>query len=557
MGFNAIDAIKGYVDKSNWEVHENSNKGFAFPSLLNHVAGMAMKEYAMTEMYTKEIAEAHKTGFIHIHDLGTAINPYCCGWDVVDLLLKGFRGSAKATAAPAKHLDSFLAQVANFIGTLQSEWAGAQAFNSIDVFSAPFIRHDNLSYAAVKQAIQRFIFWLNIATRGGESAFSNITLDMSVPEDYQEMDVIIGGEPREDLGTYADYQREIDIFNEAFVEIMMEGDSDGKPFSFPVTTINVTDDFPWDSPVTQKMFVGTARYGLFNFQNYIGSGLDIKDVRSLCCRLSLSFDEIKKRTGGIFGNSPKTGSIGVVTLNLAMLANEADGDLSKLLKLVDNYCNIAKESLEIKRKVIQNTFDSGLLPYTKMYLSGFQTYFSTIGVVGGNECCEAFLGEGIQTDVGQELMTVILKRMLSWTKEYSEETGNMYNLESTPAEGCSFRLALCLRERFPNAPVAGEGDGIYLTNSTNLPVDFSDDLWKCIQHQEPLQNIYSGGTIFHVWLGESPSPETAKALVRTICQNSTLPFFSLTPTFSLCPKHGYIPGEHETCPICVKENDNG
>jgi len=553
--------IKTYLDDSNWENQENSNNSRGYPSMFNLIAGSVIRDYTLDEHYAGDIATAHKEGWMHIHDLKSGLVAYCCGHSLQSLLKQGFKGADRSAAAPAKHLDSMLAQAANFIGTLQTEWAGAQAFNGIDTFAAPFIRHHfdkdlgryrSLGYHEVKQAIQRFVFMLNIATRWGESPFSNITMDLTPYGDIANMDVIHGGVHKEEFGTYADYQKEMDVFNKALLEVMAEGDASGRIFTFPIITYNITEDFDWDSEIADAIIEVTAKYGLPYFNNYVSTGLSLNDTRSFCCRLSLDLRALAKKTGGTFGAGDLTGSVGVVTLNLVMLAAAADGNPAKFIQVLNKYLGLAAESLIIKRRIILHSLDSGILPYTKMYLPDkYDNHFSTIGVVGGHEACLAMFGEGIDSEGGTVWIKSVLNHIRAFLLQQQELTGNLWNLEATPAEGASYRLALCTQKKFPDAKLAGTVEVPYLTNSTNLPVSFTSQLWKAIAHQAKIQPLYTGGTIFHVFLGESPDKQACKKLVRKIVETTKLSYFSITPTFSVCPIHGYMTGKHWTCPLCI------
>jgi len=552
--FDPVQAVDDYLNLNTWETHENSNKGYDLPSMMNHLSTICLREYALTRIYPKHISQAYRDGFFHIHDLGVSISGYCVGYDILDILLKGFYAKDRTSAGPAKHFSSWLSQLANYFGTLQTEWAGAQALNSIDTISAPFIRVDNLSYSEIRQYVQQFVFWLNIDTKGGESPFTNITLDMCPSKDYKDMPVVIGGEAHPELGTYSDYQPEMDLFNRALLDVMSEGDINGRVFTFPVITFNITEDFDWDSPFTDCMFEAMAKYGIGYIQNYIGSDLDPDQVRAFCCRLQLDISQLINNTGGIFGSASKTGSIGVVTLSLPMLAAGAK-DVEDYYNLLSKYCDLASESLELKRKVINRTYRRGLLPYTEIYLpEGYKNHFSTIGVVGGHEACMNLLGKGIQTPEGCELMQDTLEFIKDKALSYQKKTGHLYNCEATPAESASYSLALKFKDRFPEGYTSGE-EVPFFTNSTNLPVDYTRDIWSMIRHQEKLAPRYNGGAVTHIFLGERITKESAKKLVRTICYETKLNYFSITPTFSICPIHGYISGDHEYCPICEKEGE--
>jgi len=542
------ELMTSYLGHEDWRVNENSNAGYSYASLLNHVSGAVVANYTLANIYPKEIAEAHQSGDFHLHDLSCGIVGYCAGWSLRDLLMTGFRGNGgRASAAPAKHFDTALGQIVNFLCTLQTEWAGAQAFNSFDTLLAPFIREDRLDYKNVKQAMQQFIFGLNIASRWGQTPFTNLTFDWVVPEDLRDNPVIIGGK-LQDGKCYRDYQNEMDWINKAFLEVMSEGDRDGRIFTFPIPTYNVTKDFNWKSENAKLLFSVTGKYGLPYFQNFINSDLNPGDVRSMCCRLQMDMRELRKKTGGLFGAGEQTGSIGVVTINLPRIGYLAK-DEKEFFARLDRLILLAKESLEIKRKVVQKHLDGDLLPYTKTYLPGLEHHFSTIGLVGMNEACLNFLGSSICDHGGQSFAVRVLDHMKEKIQDIQEETGHIYNLEATPAEGTSFRLARLDRKYYPEIICAGDTTPYY-TNSTQLPVGYTDDLFEALDLQEPLQSRYTGGTVFHAFIGERiEDPALVAALVKKIATNYHMPYFTLTPTFSICPVHGYIPGEHESCPL--------
>lgn len=542
------DLVSSYIDHEDWRVNENSNAGYSYASLLNHVSGAVIANYTLANIYPKEIAEAHTSGDFHLHDLSCGIVGYCAGWSLRQLLQEGFRGrGGRASASPARHFDTALGQIVNFLSTLQTEWAGAQAFNSFDTFLAPFVRRDNLNYTQIKQHIQQFVFGLNIASRWGQTPFTNLTLDWVVPEDQRDNEVIIGGELVP--GTrYGDYQHEMDLINRAFLEVMSEGDRDGRIFTFPIPTYNVTKDFNWDSENAKLLFSVTGKYGLPYFQNFINSDLNPGDVRSMCCRLQMDIRELRKKTGGLFGAGEQTGSIGVVTINMPRIGYLAK-DEADFFGRLENLMRLATESLEIKRKVVQRYLDADLLPYTKTYLGTLKNHFSTIGLVGMNEACLNFLGCSICDDEGRVFARKVLEFMKTKIQDFQEATGHIYNLEATPAEGTSFRLARIDRKAYPDIICAGDTDPYY-TNSTQLPVGYTDDLFEALDLQAPLQSIYTGGTVFHAFIGEKiDSPELVAQLVKRIATNYRLPYFTLTPSFSICPVHGYIPGAHENCPL--------
>ena len=542
------DLVSSYIDHQDWRVNENSNAGYSYASLLNHVSGAVIANYTLANVYPKEIADAHTNGDFHLHDLSCGIVGYCAGWSLRQLLTEGFRGrGGRASASPARHFDTALGQIVNFLSTLQTEWAGAQAFNSFDTFLAPFVRADKLTYDEIKQNIQSFVFGLNIASRWGQTPFTNLTLDWVVPEDLRDQEVLIGGELIP--GTrYADYQPEMDQINRAFLEVMSEGDRDGRIFTFPIPTYNITKDFNWDSENAKLLFRVTGKYGLPYFQNFINSDLNPGDVRSMCCRLQMDVRELRKKTGGLFGAGEQTGSIGVVTINMPRIGYLSKSE-DEFFARLDNLMRLAMESLEIKRKVVQRYLDADLLPYTKTYLGTLKNHFSTIGLVGMNEACLNFLGCSICDEEGHAFSVKVLEHMKAKIQDFQAATDHIYNLEATPAEGTSFRLARIDRKKYPDIICAGDTDPYY-TNSTQLPVGYTDDLFEALDMQADLQSLYTGGTVFHAFIGEKiESPELVATLVKRIATNYRLPYFTLTPSFSICPVHGYIPGAHENCPL--------
>lgn len=549
------ELVSSYISQEDWRVNENSNAGYSYASLLNHVSGAVIANYTLANIYPAEIAEAHISGDFHLHDLSCGIVGYCAGWSLRDLLMEGFKGrGGRASAAPARHFDTALGQVVNFLSTLQTEWAGAQAFNSFDTLLAPFVRRDKLEYLQVKQHLQQFVFGLNIASRWGQTPFTNLTFDWVVPEDLKDSPVIIGGELID--GTcYGDYQHEMDMINKAFLQVMSEGDRDGRIFTFPIPTYNVTKDFNWDSENAALLFATTGKYGLPYFQNFINSDLNPGDVRSMCCRLQMDVRELRNKTGGLFGAGEKTGSIGVVTINMpriGYLAQTEDEFFSRL----DHLMQLGMESLEIKRKVVDKHLKGDLLPYTKTYLGTLEFHFSTIGLVGMNEACLNFLGCSICDPAGMEFAGRVLDHMKKKIADFQEATGHIYNLEATPAEGTSFRLARLDRKKFPDIICAGDTSPYY-TNSTQLPVGYTSDLFEALDLQEPLQSKYTGGTVFHAFIGERiEDPKVVAAIVKRVAENYRIPYFTLTPSFSICPVHGYIPGEHAECPY-EAEHDHG
>ncbi|MCF7888819.1 MAG: ribonucleoside triphosphate reductase, partial [Victivallales bacterium] len=494
------DLVGAYLERNDWRVNENSNAGYSFASLLNHISGSVVANYTLENVYPKEIAEAHSGGDMHLHDLSCGIVGYCAGWSLRVLLSEGFRGrEGRASAAPAKHFDTALGQIVNFMCTLQTEWAGAQAFSSFDTLLAPFIREDKLSYIKTKQAMQQFVFGLNIASRWGQTPFTNLTFDWVVPEDLKKTPVIIGGKAQEGK-YYGDYQNEMDMLNKAFLEIMSEGDRDGRVFTFPIPTYNITEDFNWESENAELLFEVTAKYGLPYFQNFIKSDLNPGDVRSMCCRLQMDVRELRNKTGGLFGSGEQTGSIGVVTINLPRIGY-VSGSENEFFAKLKYVMDLAKESLEIKRKAVQKYLDQDLLPYTKIYLHSLNNHFNTIGLVGMNESCLNFVGSSIVDKEGKEFAVKVLDFMRDRIADYQEDTGHIYNLEATPAEGTSFRLATIDKKKYPEIICAGDTN-CYYTNSSQLPVGYTNDIFEALDIQEELQKKYTGGTVFHGFIGE-------------------------------------------------------
>ncbi len=513
-----------------------------------------MAQYTLLRIYPEEIARAHLQGDFHIHNLTMGIIGYCAGWAIQDILLEGFNGVfSKTESSPPRHFSTALLQLANFVGTLQNEWAGAQAYNSLDTYLAPYVRKDGLGYRQVKQEIQQFIYNLNISSRwGGQTPFTNITFDLTVPNDLRDQPAVFGGKLLDE--TYAEFQDEMNLINRAFADVMAEGDMRGRVFTFPIPTYNITNDFAWDSDVSSAIFRMTAKYGTPYFQNFINSDLNPRDVRAMCCRLRLNLKELYHRVGGFFGFAEKTGSIGVVTLNLPRIGYLAKSR-DQFFTLLEQLMNLAKESLEVKRKIVETNINRGLLPYTKRYLGSLRWHFSTIGLVGMNEACQNFLGTSILSKDGRAFAIKVLTFMRQKTQEFQEETGHIYNLEATPAEGTSYRLARLDKQRYPSSISAGE-KAPYYTNSSHLPVNATDDLYWALQHQDDLQSLYTGGTVFHVFLGERfPTPESCKLLVQRIAERFTLPYYTLTPTFSVCTNHGYLAGEHPHCPQCNQDTE--
>ncbi len=560
---SSSDMVDQYLEVEDWRVKENSNMSYSLQGLNNYLSSTVIAKYWISRIYPENIAEAHFSGDLHIHDLGV-LGPYCVGWDVSDLLLSGFGGvSGKIESKPAKHLRTALGQVVNFFYTLQGEAAGAQAFSNFDTYLAPFIKYDNLSQKDVEQALQEFFFNMNVPTRVGfQTPFTNLTLDLTVPSFMKDEAIIYNGQVTGD--TYGSMTKEMEMFNIAFAKVMAQGDSKGRVFTFPIPTYNITKDFDWDSAASQAIFEVTAKYGVPNFSNFINSDLKPEDVRSMCCRLRIDNRELRKRGGGFFGANPLTGSIGVVTLNIprvGYLSKDEDEFFERLGGLMDT----AKSSLELKRKVLEGFTDSGLYPYSKRYLRHvkektdrfWRNHFSTIGIVGVNEAVINLLGHNIASKEGQAFAVKTLQFMRKRITEYQEETGNIFNLEATPAEGTSYRLARIDRKRYRDIifanqkQVASEHAEPFYTNSSQLPVDFTGDLFEALQHQETLQTLYTGGTNFHIFLGERlPSWKSAAELIKKVSWNTSLPYFTLTPTFSVCPSHGYTSGEHKQCPVC-------
>ncbi|WP_235956963.1 ribonucleoside triphosphate reductase [Fundidesulfovibrio magnetotacticus] len=542
------DTIDTYLSKADWRVSENANMSHSFQGLMLHLSGTVQARYAL-EKYPEEVRAAHDHGYFHIHDLSFGLAGYCAGWSLRDLLLEGFNLEGRSSAGPAKHFDSALGQMVNFLGTLQNEWAGAQAFNNVDTYLAPFIRHDGLNYQQVRQAVQKFVFNLNTTSRwGGQTPFTNLSFDLTPPKHIAKEAAIVGGAFQD--AAYGDFQAEMDMFNKAFLEVMSEGDYYGQIFSFPIPTYNVTEDFPWDSEIGALLLDLTARYGAPYFQNFINSDLSPEDVRSMCCRLQMDLRELRNKVGGLFGAGDLTGSIGVVTLNLPKLAYLAQGE-EDFLDLVAEYAALAKDALEFKRKLIQEQLDRGMFPYSGRYLkNGYKGHFSTIGLVGGHEACLNILGKGIETDAGVRLMTRVLNHLREITSRFQEETGHLYNLEATPAEGTSYRLAKIDKNLYADIKASGNGTPYY-TNSTNLPVGLCEDVIAALEHQNKLQPLYTGGTVFHTFLGEAVAdPEALKSFIIKAFRMTKIPYLSITPTFSVCKEHGYMSGEHFECPTC-------
>lgn len=551
---DAVAVIDGYVSEADWRVKENANVGYSIGGLILRTSERVTAEYWLS-LYPREIAEAHKSAAMHIHDLGW-LTGYCAGWSLRELLYQGFNGvPGYLQCEPAKHMATAISHMVNFLGTLQNEFAGAQAFSSVDTYLAPYVRLDKLSYADVKNAMQTLVFNCSVPCRWGtQTPFINFTFDWTCPKDLREQRPFVGKKMVD--FTYGDLQPEMDMINKAFLEVMTEGDAMGRPFTFPIPTYNITDDFPWEHPNVKPLFDLAAKYGIPNFQNFLNSDLNPTDVRSMCCRLRLDVRELLKRGGGLFGSAEKTGSIGVVTINLARLGYTHKGDREGLLRELKRLLDLARDSLEIKRKIISKNMERGLYPFTKRYLGDWNHHFSTIGVNGANEMVLNFTNgtDNIATVFGKNLVLEVMDFIRTNLADYQETTGNLYNLEATPAEGCAYRFAKTDKKNFPDIITAGTEDAPYYTNSTQLPVYFTDDPFVALEHQEELQRKYTGGTMLHLYMGEPVSSgEAAEKIVRTIFENYKIPYMTLTPTFSICPKHGYLPGRHDFCPKCDAE----
>lgn len=545
-------SMNEYLSREDWRVRANANQGYSLGGLILNVSGKVTANYWLDEVYSPEIGTAHREGDLHIHDLDMLAG-YCAGWSLRTLLNEGFNGiPGRVEAGPPRHLSSALGQMVNFLGTLQNEWAGAQAFSSFDTYLAPFVRKDQLGFDEVRQAIQEFIYNLNVPSRWGtQTPFTNLTFDWVCPEDLREQIPYIGGE--EMPFAYGELQTEMELINRAYIEVMQAGDGLGRVFTFPIPTYNITHDFPWDSENAERLFEMTARYGLPYFQNFLNSDMQPNQVRSMCCRLQLDVRELLKRGGGLFGSAEQTGSLGVVTVNCARLGYLYRGDKAALLEQLDVLLDMARQSLEVKRKVIQHHMDAGLYPYTKRYLGTLRNHFSTIGVNGLHEMVRNFTDdtEGLQTAAGRALAIEVLDHVRARLVQFQEDTGHLYNLEATPAEGTTYRFAKEDRKRFPDILQAGSAEAPYYTNSSQLPVGFTDDPFEALELQDELQCKYTGGTVLHLYMAEQiSSAEACKKLVRNALSRFRLPYLTVTPTFSICPVHGYLAGEHEFCPKC-------
>jgi len=547
------DIVNSYVKEEDWRVKENSTVTYSVGGLILHNSGSITANYWLSEIYDEEIAQAHRNADIHIHDL-SMLTGYCAGWSLKQLIKEGLGGiPGKITSSPAGHLSTLCNQMVNFLGIMQNEWAGAQAFSSFDTYLAPFVKKDNLSYNEVKQCIQSFIYGVNTPSRWGTQApFSNITLDWTVPNDLENMPCIVGG--KEQDFTYGECKKEMDMVNKAFIEIMIEGDANGRGFQYPIPTYSITSDFDWsDTENNQLLFEMTAKYGTPYFSNYINSDMEPSDVRSMCCRLRLDLRELRKKTGGYFGSGESTGSIGVVTINMPRIAYLSK-DETDFYKRLTRMMDISARSLKVKRQVISRLLEEGLYPYTKRYLGNFENHFSTIGLVGMNEAGlnARWIGKDMTHKKTQEFTKQVLEFMRDKLSDYQELYGDLYNLEATPAESTSYRLAKHDRQKWPDIKTAGkEGDSPYYTNSSNLPVEFTDDIFSALDIQDDIQTLYTSGTVFHAFLGEKlPNWKSAAKLVRTIAHNYKLPYYTLSPTYSICRRHGYLEGEQFNCPIC-------
>ena len=557
-----VDLIDSYLAKSDWRVRENSNMAFSLQGLNNYIASEVSKVYWLSKIYPPEVREAYVSGALHLHDLGL-LSVYCVGWDLQDLLVSGFKGVAgKSESLPAKHFRTALGQIVNFFYTLQGESAGAQAFSSFDTLLAPFVRCDKLGYKEVRQALQEFVFNVNVPTRVGfQTPFTNLTMDLVPPASLANENAVVGG--RRMPETYADFQPEMDLINNAFLEVMTQGDAKGRVFTFPIPTYNISKAFDWERPGLERLWEVTAKYGIPYFANFVNSDMSPDDARSMCCRLRLDKRELVKRGGGLFGANPQTGSIGVVTINMPRIGYLAK-DETDFFKRLDGLMSIARNSLEIKRKVLEQFTAQDLYPYTKFYLRQvyqrfglyWQNHFSTIGLVGLNEACLNLFGKDIGTEEGCAFAVRVMDFMRARLADYQEQTGNFYNLEATPAEGTTYRLAKIDKKMYPDLVTAG-GDGEpFYSNSTQLPVDYSDDIVRVLDLQDEVQTKYTGGTVVHTFVGEAVSaPMAVKAFVRMVCENYRLPYFTLTPTFSICEEHGYLNGEQYTCPRCGKKTE--
>nr|WP_240669506.1 ribonucleoside triphosphate reductase [Achromobacter spanius] len=550
-------AMEEYLDQRDWRVNANANLGYSLGGLILNVAGKVTANYWLSHVFTPEAGQAHRDGDLHIHDLDM-LSGYCAGWSLRQLLTEGFNGvPSKVESTPPKHMSAAIGQIVNFLGTLQNEWAGAQAFSSFDTYMAPFIRRDAMTYADVKQAMQELIFNLNVPSRWGtQTPFTNLTFDWTCPADLKEQVPYVGGE--EMPFTYGELQAEMDMINRAYIEVMMAGDARGRVFTFPIPTYNITPDFDWSHPNTTRLFEMTARYGLPYFQNFLNSDLEPHMVRSMCCRLQLDLRELLKRGNGLFGSAEQTGSVGVVTINCARLGHTCRGDEARLMQRLDHLLELGRDVLETKRCVVQRYIDQGLYPYTRRYLGTLRNHFSTLGVNGINEMIRNFTNDAddVTTPAGHALAVRLLDHVRERMTEFQEQTGHLYNLEATPAEGTTYRFAREDRKRFPGILQAGSDAQPYYTNSSQLPVGHTDDPFYALQLQETLQGKYTGGTVLHLYMNEAvSSAQACKELVRRALSNFRLPYITVTPTFSICPHHGYLAGHHDVCPKCEAEGN--
>ena len=555
---DAIETIKEYLDKSDWRVNANANQGYSLGGLMLNTSGKMVANYWLSHIYTPEEGQAHRNADIHIHDLDMLAG-YCAGWSLKTLLQQGFNGVSGAISAhPPKHLSSAIGQIVNFLGTLQNEWAGAQAFSSFDTYMAPYVRLDNLSYEQVLQGIQELIYNLNVPSRWGtQTPFTNLTFDWTCPQDLKNEKPFIGGQICD--FTYGQLQKEMDMINKAYIEVMTQGDAEGRVFTFPIPTYNITKDFDWDNPNVDKLFEMTAKYGLPYFQNFINSELDPGMIRSMCCRLQLDLRELLKRGNGLFGSAEQTGSVGVVTINMARLGYLYKQDEKTLINELDKLLEIAKNTLEKKREIIQKHIDEGLFPFTQRYLGNLDNHFSTIGVNGMNEMVRNFTQDqhDITDQYGHQMCVRILDHIREKMVQFQTETNHLYNLEATPAEGTTYRFAKEDAKRYPNIIQAGTTEQPYYTNSSQLPVGYTQDPFEALEKQEELQSKYTGGTVLHLYMGERiSSSQTCKQIIKRALTNFKIPYVTITPTFSICPTHGYLNGEHKTCPKCYENNPN-
>lgn len=552
---DVVSSIDEYLDRSDWRVNANANQGYSLGGLILNTAGKVIANYWLSEVYPSDVGLAHREGDLHVHDLDM-LSGYCAGWSLRTLLQEGLNGvPGKVEARPPKHFSAAIGQIVNFLGTMQNEWAGAQAFSSFDTFMAPYVRLDALTYREVRQGIQELIYNLNVPSRWGtQTPFTNLTFDWTCPADLADQTPFVADEPCD--FTYGDLQAEMDMINRAYMEVMTEGDASGRVFTFPIPTYNITKDFPWESENAERLWAMTAKYGLPYFQNFINSDMEPGDVRSMCCRLQLDLRELLKRGNGLFGSGEQTGSIGVVTINCARLGFRHPGDEATLLADLDRLLDLARTSLELKRTTIQRLMDEGLFPYSRRYLGSLDSHFSTIGVNGLNEMVRNFTGDldDITDERGHAMALRVLDHVRGRMVEFQEETGNLYNLEATPAEGTTYRFAKEDRKRYPTILQAGTTEHPYYTNSSQLPVGFTDDPFEALERQDALQTRYTGGTVLHLYMSERIStPEACRELVKRALSTFRLPYLTVTPTFSICPAHGYLSGEHPVCPTCEED----